>query len=74
MIGALITLIVYIIVLAVLWWLVNYVLENFTLPDPLSRMIRVAVTVIFVLIGVFMLLGIFGIGGFEVPRLRIGAY
>lgn len=71
MIGALISLIVYIIILAVLWWLVNYVLDNFPLPEPAGRIIRVAITIIFVLIAVYILLGVFGIAGVEAPpRLR----
>ena len=73
MIGALITLIVYIIVLALLWWLINYVLDNFPLPEPANRLIRVAVTVAIVIIAVFLILGLFGVGGIEgVPRVRIG--
>jgi amino acid transporter len=71
MIGALISLIIYIIILAVLWWLVNYVLDNFPLPEPAARIIRVAVTIILVLIAIYILLGVFGIAGVEgPPRLR----
>ena len=65
MIGALVTLIIYVIVLSLLWWLVNYILDNFPLPDPANRLVRVAVTVIIVLVAVFLLLGIFGIGGID---------
>ena len=73
MIGALITLIIYIIILAVLWWLANYVLDNFPLPDPANRIVRVAVVVIIVLAAVYILLGLFGMGGVDgVPRLRFG--
>jgi Kef-type K+ transport system membrane component KefB len=73
MIGALVTIIVYVIVLAVLWWLVNYVLDNFTLPQPADKLIRVAVVVLFVLIALYILLGVFEIGGVGgIPRLRIG--
>jgi membrane protease YdiL (CAAX protease family) len=71
MISALITLIVYIIILAVLWWLANYVLDNFPLPEPANKLVRVAIVIIVVLIALYLLLGIFGIGGVEsVPRLR----
>ena len=73
MISALITLIVYIIILALLWWLVNYVLDNFPLPEPANRLIRVAVVVAIVLIVIFLVLGLFGVGGFSsVPRIRFG--
>ena len=70
MIGALISLLVYVIVLAVIWWLVTYVLDNFPLPEPANRIIRVAVVIIIVLAALFILLGVFGIGGYETPRLR----
>jgi len=71
MIGALISLIVYVIILAALWWLVNYVLDNFPLPEPANRIVRVAVVIIIVLIAVYVLLGVFGIAGIEgPPRLR----
>jgi predicted O-methyltransferase YrrM len=71
MISALITLIVYIIVLAILWWLANYVLDNFPLPEPANKLVRVAIVIAVVLIALYLLLGIFGIGGVEsVPRLR----
>jgi hypothetical protein len=73
MIGTLITLIIYVIVLSLLWWLVNYILDNFPLPDPANRLVRVAVTIIIVLAAIFLLLGVFGVGGIEgVPRFRFG--
>jgi hypothetical protein len=71
MIGALITLIVYIVVLAILWWLANFVLDNFPLPDPANRLVRVAIVIIIVFAAIYVLLGVFGIGGVDgVPRLR----
>jgi hypothetical protein len=73
MIGALITLLIYVVVLALLWWLANYILDNFPLPEPAGRIVRVAVVVIIVIAAIYMLLGIFGVVGFEgVPRLRWG--
>lgn len=73
MIGALITLIIYVIILSILWWLVNYILDNFPLPEPANRLIRVAVVVVIVLIAVYLLLGLFGVGGVGgVPRIRVG--
>jgi hypothetical protein len=69
MIDALISLIIYIIILALLWWLANYVLDQFPLPEPAYRIFKVAITVIFVLIAIYILLSVFGIGGIsEVPR------
>jgi hypothetical protein len=73
MIGALITLIIYVVVLSLLWWLANYILDNFPLPDPANRIVRVAIVIIIVLAAVYVLLGVFGMGGVEgVPRFRFG--
>lgn len=73
MIGALITLIVYILVLGLLWFLLDYVLTMFPPPEPAGRLIRVVVVVIFVLIAIYLLLGVFGVGGIEgVPRFKFG--
>jgi hypothetical protein len=73
MIGALISLIIYLLVLGLLWWLVIYVLDNFPPPEPANRFIRVVIVVLFVLVAIFIILGLFGIGGMEsVPRFRFG--
>jgi hypothetical protein len=72
MIASLITLI-YIIILAVLWWLASYVLDNFPLPPPADRIVRVAVTIIVAIAAIYILLGVFGVSGVSgVPRLRFG--
>lgn len=72
MIGALVTLIIYVIVLSLLWWLVNYILNNFPLPEPANKLIRVGVVVIIVLIAIVLLIDLFGAGGVGIPRLRLG--
>jgi hypothetical protein len=73
MISALITLIVYILILGLLWFLLDYVLTAFPPPEPAGRLIRVVAVVIFVLVAIFLLLGVFGIGGVDgVPRFRFG--
>ena len=72
MIGALITLVVYVVVFALLWWLVNYILDNFPLPEPANRLIRVAVVVVIVITAILLILSLFGVAGFEsVPRIQI---
>jgi hypothetical protein len=71
MIGALVTLLIYVVILAILWWLANYILDNFPLPDPAGRIIRVAVVVIIVIAAIYVLLGVFGVAGVDgIPRLR----
>jgi hypothetical protein len=69
MIGTLITLIVYAIVLGLLYWLVDYLLGVFPLPDPIPRIIRAVMIVIIVLILISIILGLAGVEG--VPRLRL---
>ena len=71
MIGVLLTLIFYIIAFGLLWWLVQYLLGLFPLPDPLPRVIQAILAVILVV----MLIGVlFSIGGYDtgIPRLRLG--
>ena len=70
MIGALITLIVYLFVIGLLLWLVFYVLGSFPLPHPFPQIIRVVAVVIAVLIVIILLLDLLGGGGIGVPRLR----
>lgn len=71
MIGSLITLVVYVIVLALLWWLVNYILSNFPLPEPANRLIRVGVVVVIVIIAAVLLIDLFAAGTVGVPRFKI---
>ena len=44
-----IDLVVVLIIVAVVWWAVCYVLDNLPLPDPIPRMGKVIVTVLCVL-------------------------
>jgi hypothetical protein len=59
MIGLLVTLIVYALVLGLLYWLVDYLLGVFPLPDPIGRIIR----------AVGLLLGFTG-ADYGLPRMR----
>ena len=71
MINSLITLIVYALILGLLYWLADYLLGMFPLPDPLGLIIRAAVIIILVLIVIGVLLGLTG-SGYDIglPRLR----
>jgi hypothetical protein len=70
MISALITLIIYAAVVGLLLWLLFYVLDQFTLPHPFGKIIRIVAVVIAVLIIVILLLDLLGNGGVGLPRLR----
>jgi hypothetical protein len=71
MISLLITIIVYIVVLGLLYWLVDYLLGVFPLPDPVGKLIRAAVIIIMVLVLVGLLLEAAGTPT-GLPRLRVG--
>jgi hypothetical protein len=66
-VGSLFTLIVILLALGLLVWLAFYVLAQFTVPEPLNKLIRVVVVVFAVLILVSILLGLAGVG----PGVRI---
>ena len=69
MIGALITLIIYLIILGLLFLLVQYLLQLFPLPDPFGRVIQALIIIVGVLVVIGLLLDL---GGYPVgfPRLR----
>jgi hypothetical protein len=68
MIGALITLIIYIIVVGILLWLAWYVLDAIPVPEPLNRFAKIGITVIVVLVIVLLLLNFAGVDtGIRMP-------
>jgi hypothetical protein len=70
MIGALFNLLIYLLILGVLWWLIDYALTALPVPEPFAKIIRVVVVVIFALILITLLLSLVGVGGnFHLPRL-----
>jgi hypothetical protein len=70
MIGGFITLIIYLLVLGLLYWLVIYVLDTIPIPDPPNRIIKIALMVLMVLIIIVLLLNLIGLGGdLHLPRL-----
>lgn len=70
MIPALITLIVYLLVIGLLYWLVIYVLDAIPIPDPPNRIIKLALMVLLVLVVIVLLLNLIGVGaGVTVPKL-----
>lgn len=72
MIAGLINLIVYLLVIGILVALVFYVLQTIPLPEPINRIIRVAIVVIAALIIILLLLQLLGVGGgggVDLPRI-----
>jgi len=72
MISALVTLIIYLLVLGLLYWLVIYVVDSVPIPDPPARIIKIALMVIMVLIVIILLLNLLGVGaGISLPKLSL---
>jgi len=70
MIGALITLVVYLLVLGVLWYLVDYVIGAIPVPDPPARIIRILLVVLFCIIIIVLLLNFIGVStGVSLPKM-----
>ena len=70
MISALITLLVYLLILGILWYVVDYVIRTLPVPDPPARLIRIVIVVIFCLILIMLLLNMLGVGtGLNLPKL-----
>jgi hypothetical protein len=70
MIGALLTLVLYILIFGLLWWLVQYLLGLFPLPDPAPRVIQAVLAVILVLFLIGVILQAFGGSEYGFPILR----
>ena len=71
MIGTLITILIYILILGILWWAIDYALTNSPLPPEPARIIRVVMVVVFAIIIVLLLLSVVGVGtGIDLPRFQ----
>lgn len=68
MIGALITLVIYIIIIGLIMWLLTWALDQVPIPEPFKSVARIMIIVVGVLIVCFLLLGMLG----ETPRVKIG--
>lgn len=68
--GTLIMLLVYLIVVALIWWAVTYALNNLPLPAPVKQFGTVIATLVIVIVVVYMLLGLVNGGGvdFHIPH------
>lgn len=72
MIASLIQLVIWIVVLGLVFWLLNYLIDTIPLPDPFHKVAKVIIAVVAVLIILVLVLQLLGIStGF--PPLRTGA-
>jgi uncharacterized protein YhhL (DUF1145 family) len=70
MIGALVTFIIYLLILGLLVALVQWLVRTIPLPEPFARLINIAIVVIAVLIVILLLLNLAGMGGgIDMPRI-----
>jgi ABC-type long-subunit fatty acid transport system fused permease/ATPase subunit len=71
MISALFTLLIYLVILGILYWAVDFAIANIPIQEPIARFIRIILVVIFALILISLLLGLIGVApGIDLPRLR----
>jgi hypothetical protein len=61
-IGGMIQFLLILVALGIIVWVAFYILANFPPPEPLGRIIRVAIMVFSVLIVVVLILNIAGVG------------
>jgi hypothetical protein len=67
---SLLAILVYLIVVALIWWAITYALANLPLPEPIQRFGTVIATLVIVIIVVMMLLQLVGSGGsITLPKL-----
>jgi hypothetical protein len=75
MVGALISLLIYLLILGIIWWAVNAILGLLApyIAEPFMGIIRVILIVILALILISVLLQLIGVGGgigLHLPMLR----
>jgi len=70
MIASLITLVVYILVVGLIFWLLSYLLDVVALPEPFNRVVKVVLLVVGVLVVIALLLQFAGIADGGLPKLR----
>lgn len=63
MIESLLAFVVYVLIVALVLWLVDYVANMLPLPPPFHQVIRVVIAVIGVIILIYLLLGLIGMAG-----------
>jgi hypothetical protein len=70
MIGGLVNLIIFLLVVGILLALVWYVLDAIPIPQPINRIVKVAISVIAALVVILLLLQLIGVStGVDVPKV-----
>jgi hypothetical protein len=69
MVSSLIGLVVYLIVIGLVFWLLNYLVDNVPMDEPFRRIAKIALMVVAVLIVIILLLDFIGVIGPGLPRV-----
>jgi hypothetical protein len=69
MIGAIVTLIIYLLILGCLYAVADYAIANL-LPDPPARVLRVVLVVLIAIVAILLLLQLINAGtGLQLPKI-----
>lgn len=68
MIGMLVTLVIYILILGLVFWLLQYVINSIPQFAPFRQIANVVLTVVAVIILILLLLSLVGDTGLRLPR------
>jgi hypothetical protein len=69
MIASLITLIIYLLILGIVLWLVYYVVDAIPLPEPINKIVKLAVVVLACLVIIVLLLQMVGGVQLNIPKI-----
>jgi hypothetical protein len=69
MIETLLTLVIYILIIGVIFWLIDYVIQMVPLPAPFAQVVRVILAVVAVIIVILLLLRLVGGAGIHLTAL-----
>lgn len=69
MVASLITLVVWLVVIGLVFWLLTYLVDNVPLPEPFGRVAKVLLLVVAVLIVITLLLQFAGMVDGGMPKL-----
>lgn len=69
MLSGLISVVIYVVVLGLIFWLLDYLIRIIPLQEPFARIARIVLAVLSVIIIIFLLLSLVDSGPVRLPRL-----
>ena len=69
MVGALITILLYCIIVGIIIWLVNYLVDNLPIAEPFGRIAKILAIVVGAIVIILLLLSLADTGPWRFPRL-----